>query len=349
MPLSAAPESVADSSGRPRFGTYRGSLPRIDLSALSGPYRVPFPLTPFKHKRWVYSFVATPEVLALFSVVDLSYTASAFVLVADLIERKVLIDESFVGLPGPLAQVNDAPGAGLRASFRGPTSRLKLARPEGAERYEMDVEHRRLLPYPRTELSWKGDVLAVGGAPALTVISPVSGDGVVNVTQKWAGLLSFGTLFAAGRRFVLDGGVGGIDYSQGYLARHTRWRWAFANGRLQDGTPIGINLVEGFNDLSDEANENALWLGKELIPLSRARFEYQKEDPLRPWRVTTEKGEVSLEFQPLGVHREVRDYKLVRSRFLQPVGLFEGTVKVGSQTHTLTAMPGVTEDQDILW
>ncbi len=349
LALPPAPASVEDGTGQPRFGTYQGSVSEVDLSRLSGRYRLGLPMRLAKHKRWVYTFVATPEVIALFVVSDLSYTSNAFALVADLKQRKVVVDRGFLGLPGPLASVGNRPGAGLAARFRTLGAALSVSRPEGDQRYHQSVQLRRLLPFPRTELAWEGELLAAGGPPPLTVIAPVWADGLINVTQKSAGLLAFGTLTAGGRSYLLDGGVGGMDYTHGYLARHTAWRWAFANGRLEDGTPIGLNLVEGFNETSTEANENALWIGKELYPLDRARFTYNKQDVLDEWRVKTADGAVDLSFRPIGAHRELRDYKVVKSYFMQPVGLFHGTVRVNGREHRLVGVPGVTEDQDILW
>ena len=117
---------------------------------------------------------------------------------------------------------------------------------------------------------WRGELLVAGGPPALTLIAPVEGDGLVNVTQKRGGLLALGSLEVGGKRFRLDGGVGGLDYTQGYMARHTSWRWAFAAGRLADGTPVGFNFAEGFNE-STEHNENGLLGGGSALPTGARR------------------------------------------------------------------------------
>ena len=39
---------------------------------------------------------------------------------------------------------------------------------------------------------------------------------------------------------------------------------------------------------------------------------------------------------PLGMHRETRDLKWVKSYFVQPVGYFEGTLKISGQTHAVS-------------
>lgn len=345
--LPPVPASVVDGAGTPRFGTYAGELPHVDLSGLTGRWAVSRALRPFKRKRWHYVFVATPEVALLKAVVDVGYGSNAFAVAYDLRARRLLADVSMLGVPG-LTAVGDHPGAGAHGRFDTLGARLRVSRGAGESAYRLqgDVADARSGSGP---LRWEAQLHTQGAAPALTVVAPVAGDGRVNVTQKRSALLAQGALEAGGRRYSLEGGVGGLDYTHGYLARHTAWRWAFAAGRLEDGTVIGMNLVEGFNDSAGEANENALWVGERLYPLSRARFTYAKHDLRQPWTVSTADGAVQLGFQPLHVHREERDLKLIVSRFAQPLGLFEGTLRVGGRTLQVTALPGVTEEQDMRW
>ena len=346
-PLPASPLSVEDALGAPRFGTYQGSLDGVDLDALRGQYR-PHVLERFRmHKKWLYAFVATPEVAAVFAIVDLGYTSNAFALAVDLGTQRVLAEAGLLGLPRPMVRLNHHVGAGLAAEFRRPDAHLKVWRRFGEERYHARV--RLGLPWPLpARLSMRAELQAAGAAPALTVIAPVEG-GLVNVTQKWAGLLAQGELAAGGRHYRLDGGVGGLDSTHGYLARHTAWRWAFVCGRLEDGTPLGINLVEGFNETRDDVNENAAWVGERLVPLGRARFTWNHDDVLDTWHVTTTDGGVDLTFRPIAAHRENRDFVLVRSRFAQPLGLWHGTLKVDGVTYAVDSAPGVAEDQDVTW
>lgn len=347
-PLPASPLSVEDALGAPRFGTYQGSLDGVDLAALRGPFR-PHPVERFfKHKKWLYVFVATPEVAAAFAIVDLGYMTNAFALAVDLETQRVLADGGFLCPPGPLVQVNQFVGAGLAAGFhRADAAHFKAWRRFGDERYHARV--RLGLPWPlEPKLSLRVELTAAGAAPALTVIAPVE-TGLVNVTQKWAGLLSRGELTARGRTYRLDGGVGGLDSTHGYLARHTAWRWAFVCGRLHDGKPLGINLVEGFNETREDVNENAAWLDGRLVPLGRARFSWNHDDVLDRWHVTTTDGAVDLTFRPFAAHRENRDLVLVRSRFAQPLGLWHGTLRIDGATHEVNSAPGVAEEHDVTW
>jgi len=343
-----APKTIATASGHPAFGTYEGESPDTDLGQLSGAYAVSAPWRLLKEKRWQFALVATPEVIAVATIADLSYAASAFVAAVDAGSRRVLVDRGFLSLPGPFAHVGTRAAEGQRARLVSPLGgALSIRRPKGHERYQIGVDVWDA-PWPRLAVHWRGEVLAAGGPPALTVISPVGQDGIVNVTQKWAGLLAFGSLSAAGRRYALDGGVAGLDYSHGYLARHTAWRWSMAVGRLDDGTPVGVNLVEGFNEESDEGNENAMWIGQRLFSLPRARFHFNKQDCLDPWRIHTADGSVELEMRPLYVHRDERDLKVVWSRFAQALGTFEGTLRADGK-ELKVRLSGVCEDQNMVW
>jgi hypothetical protein len=92
-----------------------------------------------------------------------------------------------------------------------------------------------------------------------------------------------------------------------------------------------------------------VWLDGQVHSVGRARFTWNKNEPLDPWEVETLDGAVKLKFFPVGAHREERDLKVVKSHFVQPVGLFRGTLEIGGRTHVIDDVPGVTEDQDILW
>jgi len=344
--LPAAPTTVADANGRPRFGTYRGGLDAVDLSRLAAHVR-PSPVRRIlSHKKWLYTFIATPECVVLGAAVDLGYTSNAFVLAADLNERRVIVDRGALGLPRPLVHVSDRPGKGLRVRFAGAGAQVRAARGAADDRYRLSMRFGR--PLRRPDLELDAALRLDGAPPPLTVIAPVDG-GVVNVTQKSAGLASSGTLRVGERRFALDGGLAGVDYTNGYLARRTAWRWAFACGRLDDGTAVALNLVEGFNETRADVNENALWIGTSLVPLSRARFLWNKANPLDRWRVETVDGAVQLDFDPLGGHAEDRDLGLVKSHFVQPVGFFSGTIRAFGAARRVDRLAGVTEDQDILW
>jgi hypothetical protein len=93
-----------------------------------------------------------------------------------------------------------------------------------------------------------------------------------------------------------------------------------------------------------------VWLDGSLHAIDPdAQITYDEQAPDRPWQIRTSDGALDLEFTPIGVHRESLNLGLVRSRFLQPVGEFRGTVSAGGESVEVVDLPGVVENQDVLW
>src|SRR5262249_23713369 len=157
----------------------------------------------------------------------------------------------------------DEMGRGLSAAFRVPGARFRFARAAGSDRYRHSVTISALRRPRAGRVAFEGEALVTGAPPPLSLVAPVPGASVagggssvlrrdgVNVTQKSVGLLAAGRLEVGRRRYSLDGGVVGLDSTHGFLARHTQWRWAMGCGRLDDGTPLGFNLVAGFNAVTE--------------------------------------------------------------------------------------------------
>src|SRR5258707_3917727 len=118
------------------------------------------------------------------------------------------------------------------------------------------------------------------------------------------------------------------------------------NGQLNEGRTIGFNVAKGINE-GAELNENAVWIDSRLIPLGPAQFKFNPSDPMDEWRVETK--QLRLRFQPIHAHREERDYKLVKSHFVQPLCQFEGDLRLADEVIQIERLAGVTEDQNILW
>ena len=343
--LPSAPERVPDAAGRPCLGTYQGDIQEVRLEALLGMQRVPRWRLPFRRKAWVYALVTTPEAIVATAVVDLGYASHAFLTVVDLREKRAVLDFSAVGLPAPAARVNAHPGPGLNARFRAPGANFAFsrARTTGPLRCAVELHPWRTRGTGRVRLELR---LSEEGAPPLAVVAAVPGGGI-NVTRK-SGALASGLLSLGKRTIPLEGGVGGLDVTVGTPARATAWRWAMGAGRLEDGRPVTLNLVEGVNEGPGE-NENAVWVAGVLHPLGRPRFGFAREDALGLWRLESETGEVALRFRPLHLHREERNLGLVKSRFWQLQGFFAGTVRAGKEELTLVDFPGVTEVQEVRW
>lgn len=335
--LKDVPSEVVAPGGDARLGTYRGSLRRVDWSdRLTGLTGVARRLA--RRKKWVWGGIATNEVFVGFAVVDVGYGSNAFAFAVDLERGGMLANESFLGRPGAGAFVGDRPGDGARAEFVNRKASLRIVHPEGTGQVLVE------LATPSLKLE---SILDRTQAPPPVAVVMKLAEGDTTATQKANLLAATGTLRADGRRFDLEGGFGGFDYTQGILGRRTAWRWAFGFGRSTSGVPVGFNLSDGLSQAPGA--ENVIWVGDELIKTDRARFVYDVNAPEGAWEITTEDGALTLRFTGRGTHREVRNLGIIRSRFLQVAGLFSGTVRTPRGEFEFEGLPGVTEDQFVVW
>jgi hypothetical protein len=114
-------------------------------------------------------------------------------------------------------------------------------------------------------------------------------------------------------------------------------------GRCKAGRPVAFNVVEGF---VGEA-ECAAFRGGRVHPLAEPRFDFDPNRVDRSWRIVGPK--IDLTFEVGAVFQQRTNLAVVRSRFVQPVGTFHGTVECDGEAVELDGVPGVVEDQDTLW
>lgn len=325
--LAPSPTSFVDPrTGEPAFGAYAGPLPRVDLPGLDLRARVA------RRKRWLYVALASDAVWISLGVVRTGYAATAFGFAYDLEARRMLVDETVLA-PPTAARVADGPhepGAVARFSFG---KRAIVVARAGAR---LDVRARL------DGLSVEAVVDDASAPPSVSAIARL-GDGLVDATEKRALARVTGQARFGARAFDLSSAAAGWDYTHGLLPRHTRWHWAFSLGKTRAGEPIAFNLVEGF---VGEAECAAFFDGR-VHPLAEPRFEMDVDRPTLPWSL---RGEgIDLRFSPGGVHAQRTNLVLVRSRFVQPVGTFEGRLTLDGRTLEVSGLPGVVEDQDVLW
>lgn len=324
--LAAAPLSFRDPTGAPAFGSYAGPLPRVDLAERGLLARIA------RRKRWVWFGIGSEEILVSGAVVRTGYAITVFLFAYDLREGRMIVDETVLG-PPRTARIGEDPHAdGDLARFSFLRSHVALAPTGDALRLTARLR----------DVDLDASMDFAGAPPPVSAIARL-GDGLVNATEKRALAKVSGTAKLAGRSLSLDGALGGYDYTNGLLPRHTKWRWAFGLGRDADGAPVALNFCEGF---VGEA-ECAAFTENDVLPLPEPVFELDASRPGLPWRLTAEG--VDLEFVPGAVHAQHTNLLFVRSRFLQPAGVFRGVVRAGGRELRLDALPGVVEDQDVLW
>lgn len=330
VPAMKAPPDAVVRHGQPAHGRYAGRLDRIDWSPLQ-----PRPGRLWQwlhHKRWQYVGLGNDEVFIGVAIVDVGWASSAFAYLFDRRARTLRADWSQDGLPALQARVADAPLAGAHAWFRGPGARLSL-RHVAPDALALSVATPGLRVEACLDLQ--------GMPPALLAIGPIDG-GRAHATQKTTALPVRGWALAEGRRFPLDTAWAAVDASNGLLARDTAWRWASAHA-----PGVGFNLQQGYFG----QQENVLWLDGQPIALGAAHFEFDPARPIDPWRVRTEDGLLDLVFTPEGARAANKDLGIAASRYLQPVGTFQGQVRraPGAAPRAVSQLLGVTEDHRSRW
>ncbi|MFT3770627.1 MAG: DUF2804 domain-containing protein [Minicystis sp.] len=334
--LSDPPSAILDPLTRAlAVGSFRGGVGRVDPGLLNKG----LVFRTAHEKRWVYAAIAADELLVALAVVRLGYAANCFAFAFDRAAGRIVAKYTAVA-PTIAAEVGDSGGDECHASFNWLGARVAVERGRGERDYRVEVKAPDLRVSAR--LSTETMPPRIGAIAAL----PAPPSGLFNATEKGVLLPAVGEVIAAGRHYDLDGGLGGYDYTNGLLARHTAWRWAFALGRARSAERVALNLVQGFVG----EPECAAWIDGELFPLSEGRIEMAPGQPLAPWTVRTARGEVDLRFEPGDMHAEEHNFGVVASKFLQPAGSYSGTIQVpGREPIALDRVLGVVEDQDVLW
>lgn len=326
--LGPAPEAATDEASAPRLGAFGGRIRTVELAGAGRAAGLSRPARLLAEKRWLWFGAGNSACAIGGAIVDLGWTGNVFLWLLDRRARRLLVDETAV-LPAGLAHAADAPSAPTLATVRLlPTGSLRATRAGDRVWIEGKIFGTTI------ELELDG-----AGLTPLAAVCPVPG-GRLNVTHKEAALSAHGTAVVRGQRFALDG-AGFLDHTHGLLARRTTWRWAAAFGHTDDGRPVGINLVHGFN----EGLENAVFVGGKALGVGAATFHFDPARPSAPWKVTTDDGAVELTLEVEAVRSANVDLRVARSRYEQPIGGWSGRIADVRVSNLL----GVAEDHDALW
>lgn len=336
--LPTVPDSIFDADGYPQFGTYRGWSPDTDLtdaarSIDSAGQRF------LREKKWQWFAVADARLACGGTLLDVGYATTVFLWIFDRSTGRMVADVSEL-LPPFGVDISDDPTDGDVANLRGLRRKFVMERDDGTLQIRADFDDIRL--------ALDIDETAPDPMTAICPLLDPEGDhdidpeSAVNVTQKQSCLPVEGRVYADGRSFQLsDDAVGLLDFSHGLLMRETAWRWAIGGGTLDEGTPVGFNLSEGFT----RGYENAVWIGDSLQKTADVNFDFNADSPDQPWTVRSSDGAIDLTLMVEGVRHHQTNLRIVTSEYLQPLGRWHGRV-VDREVHGLF---GIAESHSALW
>ena len=118
-----------------------------------------------------------------------------------------------------------------------------------------------------------------------------------------------------------------LEYGAGLFPSQVGWRKATAAGRLADGRPLALQLVDGLSvSGADDGADDVLLIGAGPVPLPPVVVELDPGTATAPCRILSPDGSVDLTFQPVAVHRDTRGLLLVSLATTQLVGELAGTL-----------------------
>lgn len=200
-----------------------------------------------------------------------------------------------------------------------------------------------------TKLSYKGkfslEMTFQNNKEGLSMVCPSPGR-PFNFTYKNACFPSKITINYKGKQYNSEGNYGTIDFSKGYPPRHTFWNWSAIVGKTADNQLFGANLLDGHNG----KYENVAWIGEDklLLPVTQYTYTKGKNIDKDKWYVKSTDGTLEAVFTPLGSKRENVNAVVLKSKFVQCFGKYEGKVKQNGKWVEFVGY-GPAEEHEALW
>ncbi|MFC1474569.1 DUF2804 domain-containing protein [bacterium] len=317
-----APESLV-CGGRVNFGNFDAppsKMNMLDAEIFGAGVLNPKWLKKLRLKQWQFYMVVHPECTFGFLVIDLAFVASSFIYVfdrktGDFSEHsRIKMDKNFSIAESLLDG---------RCWFKDKKYSIDIRNNlnEGYHHISLDIGTSRKEPSMKAEFRMMQTPdyvrplvvsLPVGenrGMYSHKVICPAEGS------------------FSLGKReFKLDPArdVCILDEHKAFYPRHTYWKWATFGFVGDDGKIVGMNMTDNLIKDQENWNENAIWSGGEITLLGPAKFYFDMEDIMKPWKIRDTEGKVELVFSPQGAKVDKTNALILKMHYLQPFGLFNG-------------------------
>lgn len=166
-----------------------------------------------------------------------------------------------------------------------------------------------------------------------------------NVTQKLAGVGAAVTLTTPRGRTLDDAqGVAWLDWTSGRQDSRTTWRWGAGGAVTDHGRRIGWNVSTGMNEIE---GEDVVWLDGVPHRLEDVVLQPTADDTRGRWGLTA--GGMDLVLEPSGVRAAREQLVIASSHYVQPYGVWAGTVVAPDATSLEVRGHGVAEDHRVRW
>jgi hypothetical protein len=107
---------------------------------------------------------------------------------------------------------------------------------------------------------------------------------------------------------------------------------------------FAMDIAEGTNTVP------VYWIGGDIYRIQQVIYDYDRADPMKPWRIYSPDTSVDVTFQPLGMRQGKMGIGILMYDLKQPFGFYSGTIKAGDgKTYTIENMVGIAERHVALW
>ena len=298
----------------------------------------------FRVKRWDYYAIFTPNRFFSATIADLGYAGNIFVYTLDFTTGE-LHEEGLVIPFGNGIRLERNPEAG-EASYK--NDKVTLT-------FQADGEQRRV------DIHWAGfdngrgihaEILlrALPQHESMNIIIPIGAKRFYDNTKincmPAQGFIQYGD---EREELRPDTCVGSLDWGRGVWEYQSYWNWASASGFLPDRQTIGLNLGQGFGDLS-KATENAVILNGRIHKLGVVKFEYKSGNYMQPWCFTDDEERLDLTFSPFKDRTARTNLGIIFSEVHQIFGRYNGRVILddGSPLE-IRDLIGFAEEHHVRW
>ncbi|MFZ5571026.1 MAG: DUF2804 domain-containing protein [Thermodesulfobacteriota bacterium] len=327
---------LVEQDGTIAFGIYDDVIGELNFGdySLRTPMGLPVPgfLKSLKFNQFHFFGLMGPELMAGMAVVNLKLVTNGFFYLYDR-GKKEVIETKKLALPGGKTCIRLNP-AQVDSVFESGDFRISM------KGNRMEAEGRNI----RLEIE-----TALEKTRPLRICTRAGYRGWV-YTQKTSPIPVKGTIFCNGKTHAVASPeyMGLMDWTGGFMRKHTCWNWAATAATLKDGRTFGLNLACGVNETG--FTENAFWLDGVMTKVDTVNFVFDSRDLYRPWRMASQDGKVELLFHPERERSEKIHVGLIASRFTQLMGTLEGrlTTDAGEQVR-LDNCPAWAEDHYAKW
>lgn len=274
----------------------------------------------FRIKRWDYYAVFTPHRFLSATIADLGYAGNIFVYTLDFATGDLHEEEIVIPL-----------GKGIKLERNPESGEASFSNHKVSLKFQAGGEERRL------KIDWAGfdhgrgiaaDILlrALPQHESMNIVIPIGAKRFYDNTKincmPVHGLIEYGDVREELRPETC---VGSLDWGRGVWEYQSYWNWASASGFLPNGLTIGLNLGQGFGDLS-KATENAVILDGQIHKLGVVKFDYKSGDYMKPWCFTDDEGRLDLIFTPFKDRKARTNLGIIFSEVHQMFGRYNGSV-----------------------